>query len=95
MQDDFQIVNHHIHHDANVGRSKRVTAGTSGVDVFRIANIGRHRGKCRIESLNVPYLKGHVFLPSQSNQVVRLFGSQRDRLFNQERYATTEQLHPN
>ena len=83
-QHDVQVVDHHVQHDADVGRAKRVAARARGFDVFRIADVGRHGGQRRIEPLDVADLQ-HQRLSCRAS-ATRSFGlgrRRRERLFDQ------------
>ena len=83
-QHDVQVVDHHVQHDADVGRAKRVAARARGFDVFRIADVGRHGGERRIESLDVADLQHDALSAARAS--TRSFASRRrrrERLFDQ------------
>ena len=59
-QDDVDVVNHHVEHDADVDAAERHRADASDLDEPRLdveLCHGPHRG---IESLDVPDLHGHA-----------------------------------
>ena len=92
-QDDIQIVDHDVHHDANIGRAKRIAASPCGIDIFWIAHVGSHCRQRGIESLDMANLQRHILLTGERDQIVRLLRSDCDRLLNQKRQPAAEQFH--
>jgi len=52
-EDDVQVVDHQIEHDADVGRAKRVLAQAGSLEISGALNVRRDRGQRGIESLDV------------------------------------------
>jgi len=76
-------VDHHVHHDADIGRAERVAAGAGGLDVFGVANVGRHGGEGRVETFDVADLERDVFLPGERDQIIGLGGGEGQRFFDE------------
>ena len=87
MQNDFEIVNHQIEDDTDVGAAIWVRRETMRFDKTRMGQSRFERAQHRIESLDVADLKNQLIARGQFCQLGRVLRIFRDRLLNQQMFA--------
>jgi len=92
MQNDFQVVNHQIEDDADVGAAVRIGREPVGLDESRIRQAFFQRAQDRIEALDVADLEDEATRRGQFRQLAGMRGVIRDRFFHEQMFAAREQL---
>ena len=90
MQNDFEIVNHQIEHDADVGAAIWIRRESMRFDETRMHQSRLERAQDRIESLDVANLKDQLIPRGQFRQLGRVRGIFRDRFLDQQMSATLQ-----
>src|SRR5947209_8833345 len=90
MQNDLEIVNHQIEHDADVGAAIWIRRESMRFDETRMRQSRLERAQDRIESLDVTNLKDQLIPRGQFRQLGRVRGIFRDRFLDQQMFATLQ-----
>ena len=91
MQDDLQIVDHQVEHDADLGRAHRVGRKPVRLDELRPREQRLQRAEGRVEPLDVPDLKGAAAGVGEFGQRAGVGGGFGDGFFDEEVLAAFEQ----
>ncbi len=91
MEDDLEIVNHEIEHDADIGAAIRIRGEAMRLDETRMREPFFERAQDGIEALDVADLEDEVTLGGQTRQRGGVVGVFRDRFLDQEMLPGFEQ----
>src|SRR5712691_7433106 len=84
MQNDFQVVNHEIEHDTDVGAPIWKRREPMRLDKARMRQTRLERAQDGIEALDVPDLQNELSLRGKGRELARLQGVFGDRFLDQE-----------
>ena len=92
MQNDFEIVDHQVEHDSDIGAAIRIRRKPMRLDEARIRQAFFQRAQDRIETLHVADLQDEPARRGELRQFARVRGVFRDRFFDQEMLAPGQQF---
>ncbi|MEY5027357.1 MAG: hypothetical protein RLZZ244_2885, partial [Verrucomicrobiota bacterium] len=91
VEDDFEVVDHEIQHDADFGAAIGVGGEAVAFDETGLMQAGFEGGENGVEAFDVPDLEGEVLRLGQGDECLRVGGAFGDGLFNEHVFPALEQ----
>ena len=91
VQDDFDVVDHQVQYDPDVGAAVRVWREAGNLEEARVFQLGFERVKDRVEAFDMADLEDAAFRGGELRELTRVGGRVGDRLFDEEVLALREE----